>query len=218
MQRPTRAAVLALLLCMPPIDTSGQSTPVERGTAEAPPTPTIRLAHDSERERRTADALRRLLAEYDVSPWQWTDSALIDEDAIPHSHPVLTLHTRHLGNDAALLTTWVHEQLHWIEDAMQPEFERAMEEFREVWPSVPSREEGGASDARSTYRHLIVCRLEYEVMARLVGPDEARRVLEAQTHYEWIYERILDDPRVPEVLGRWGFDAESVAVPRVPGG
>lgn len=202
-----RDAVLGLLLCLLPLPASGQP---------ASGSLSIRLAHDGDRERRTAEALRQILERYDVDPWQWTDAVLIDQDAIPHSHPILTLHTRHLGDEPTLLSTYIHEQLHWIEDARQPGFERAMDEFREIWPSVPSRQEGGASDARSTYRHLIVCRLEYEVMAGLVGPDEARRVLEAQTHYEWIYERVLDDPRVPEVLARWGFDAESVRVSGAP--
>lgn len=37
--------------------------------------------------------------------------------AIPYSHPVLTLHTRHLKDDLALLSTFVHEEYHWYETA-----------------------------------------------------------------------------------------------------
>jgi hypothetical protein len=41
--------------------------------------------------------LERLLKQYDLSKWIFTRKVIIDQGEIPHSHPVLTLHTRHLG-------------------------------------------------------------------------------------------------------------------------
>src|ERR1700746_2589308 len=63
----------------------------------------IELRHNTPNEQATADQLRRLLTKFDVSPWLFTGRVLIDEQAIPHSHPVLTLHTRHLAQDSELL-------------------------------------------------------------------------------------------------------------------
>ena len=74
----------------------------------------ISLKHSSRVEIQTKEQLQRLLQTYDLSRWIFTRSILIDEQAIPHSHPVLTLHTRHLKDDELLLSSFVHEQLHWF--------------------------------------------------------------------------------------------------------
>lgn len=167
----------------------------------------IRLEHGSDPERLMARELRALLDTYDLAPWILTREILIDERAIPHSHPVLTIHTRHIGDEPMLLSTFLHEQLHWLEAGERMEAWRAaMRDLREIFPVVPGSEEGGARDEESTYRHLLVCDLEYQALASLLGPEEARETLARITHYEWIYERVLEDPRVREVSLRNGFD------------
>src|SRR5881397_3222002 len=69
----------------------------------------IALKHGTPNEARTRDQLQRLLVTYDLSPWFYTKSVVIDERAIPFSHPVLTLHTRHANDDELLLSTFLHE-------------------------------------------------------------------------------------------------------------
>lgn len=164
------------------------------------------LANDTERERATRAQLLRLVEEYDVDRWLYTTRIRIDEGEIPHSHPVLTLHTRHLGDDLGLLSTFLHEQFHWLEEGETLEaFRAAMADYERIYPEVPDAEDGGARDRESTYRHLLVCDLELQAMTRLVGPDRARDLLASVTHYEWIYERVLTDPRIREVAARHGF-------------
>lgn len=166
----------------------------------------VTLEHDSEEERATRSQLLRLVGEYDVSEWLYTHRVRIDETEIPHSHPVLTLHTRHLNEDEMLLSTFVHEQFHWLEDGETLQaFNAAMADFAEVFPDAPGRDGGGARDRESTFRHLIVCDLELQAMTRLIGEDRARGLLSRITHYTWIYERVLEDPRVREINARHGF-------------
>lgn len=166
----------------------------------------VTLANDTEGERRTRAQLLRLVEEYDVGPWLYTMRVRIDETQIPHSHPVLTLHTRHLGDDLGLLSAFLHEQFHWLEEGETLEaFRAAMADYERIYPEVPDAEDGGARDRESTYRHLLVCDLELQAMTRLVGPDRARDLLASVTHYEWIYERVLTDPRIREVAARHGF-------------
>lgn len=166
----------------------------------------VRLANGSEAEARTRDQLLRLVREHDVSEWIHTTEILIDETQIPHSHPVLTLHTRHLGNDLALMSTFIHEQFHWLEEGETlHDFRAAMRDFEAIFPDAPGRSGGGARDVESTYRHLVVCDLELQGMTRLFGEQRARETLGAITHYEWIYERVLGDPRIREVNRRHGF-------------
>lgn len=169
----------------------------------------VRLANDTEAEQQTRDQLLRLIEAHDVEDWLFTREILIDETQIPHSHPVLTLHTRHLGDDDTLLSTFIHEQFHWLEEGETlDEFRAAMREFEEIYPDAPDRSGGGASDVESTYRHLLVCDLELQGMTLLVGEERAREVLAGITHYEWIYEKVLTDPRVREVTERHGFVAD----------
>src|SRR5262245_43386378 len=74
----------------------------------------ISLKRGSQGEAQTKAQLERLLKFYDLSKWIFTRSVVIDEKSIPHSHPILTLHTRHLKDDELLLSTFVHEQIHWF--------------------------------------------------------------------------------------------------------
>jgi hypothetical protein len=174
----------------------------------------VGLANGTEGEALMATQLRSLVRKYDVEPWVLTRSVLIDENQIPHSHPILTIHTRHIGEELELLSTFVHEQLHWLEEgSWLAGFQAAMKDLEALFPDVPSSAEGGARDDESTYRHLLVCDLEYQAMASLVGEATARETLGAITHYQWIYDKVLSDPRVREVALRHGFNV-SDGVPR----
>jgi len=165
----------------------------------------VRTASDSEGERATQQQLYRLLQEHDVSEWLYTRDVIIDQTKIPHSHPVLTLHTRHLNDDLGLLSTFIHEQFHWLVDEQEDKEAAAIAAFRDVFPGAPGREGGGARDSYSSYLHLIVCDLEFQGMTLLLGEEVAREVLGSITHYEWVYERVLNDPRVRETTERFGF-------------
>lgn len=173
----------------------------------------IGLANGSDSEATMASEIRGLLRKYDVKPWIVTRKIIIDATQIPHSHPVLTIHTRHIGEELALLSTFLHEQLHWLED--EPwlgDFQAAMKDFEQMYPTVPSSSDGGARDQESTYRHLLVCDMELQALSVLIGDSTAKEVLAQVTHYEWIYDAVLNDARVREVSLRHGFDA-STGVP-----
>lgn len=167
----------------------------------------IRLAHDSETERRGRDQLLRLLAAYDLEPWLFTRRVTIDESArIPHSHPVLTLDAGDLEDDDVALATFVHEQFHWLVLRDQERLGAATEAFRELFPKVPGGS-AGARDERSTYLHLVICDLELQALTRLLGEERARAVLAGWQHYTWIYEQVLGNPEVRRINERFGWVA-----------
>lgn len=172
-----------------------------------PPELEITLAHGSVAEQEIADQLRRLVREYDVAGWIMTARVHVDERSIPHSHPVLTVHTRHRGDDHGLLATFLHEQFHWLEEG-NPAFRAAMDELARLYPDAPDRGPEGARDRESTYRHLVVNDLEFQAMTLLVGEARAREVLGANRHYTWIYDRVLNDPRVREITTRHALRLE----------
>ncbi len=157
----------------------------------------ISLARGSKAEAQTKAQLQRLLGAYDLSAWIFTRSVVIDERAIPHSHPTLTLSARHLKDDELLLSTFVHEQLHWHLDQREKETEAAIKELRAMFPKVPAGHPEGARDERSTYLHLLVIYLEYRADRELMGELKARQVMEfwSKDHYTWIYKTVLERPR-----------------------
>jgi hypothetical protein len=153
----------------------------------------ITLKQGTPDEARTRDQLRRLLATYDVSPWIYTTSIVIDERAIPFSHPVLTLHTRHAKDDELLLSTFVHEQFHWLLAERREPTELAIADLRKVFPTVPAGGTAGARDEYSTYLHLLVCYLEQQADLRVLGELKTKQVMDfwATDHYTWIYQMVI---------------------------
>ena len=201
MRQATTILILIFLLLAPTV-TSAQDLQDTNGNVVW-----IGLANGSEREAIMAKELRDLIRTHDVSPWILTRKILIDEERIPHSHPVLTIHTRHIGEELELLSTFVHEQLHWLEEEPWLEdFQAAMTDFEGLFPVVPSSANGGARDEQSTYRHLLVCDMELLALTTLIGQTAARQTLAEITHYEWVYDKVLNDPRVRKVTLSHGFN------------
>jgi len=158
----------------------------------------VTLAQGSRAEAQTRGQLERLLKTYDLSKWIFTRAVVIDEKtAIPHSHPRLTLNTRHLLDDELLLSTLVHEQAHWFLDSREKEVAEAIKELRLLFPKVPVGHPEGARDERSSYTHLVVIYLEYRALRELLGELRARQVMEfwAHDHYTWLYKTMLERPR-----------------------
>jgi len=170
----------------------------------------IILTADNAAQRAARDQLRRILDQYDLKSWYFTRQVRIVEQETPHSHPVLTLNTGSLDDDAAQLATFLHEQLHWrVDELNDPKAKAAIEEFRTIYPNAPGREGGGARSQFSTYLHLIVCDMELQSLSRTFGESKARAVLAAWKHYPWIYGKVLNDPQVREVTRKHGFTAPS---------
>ena len=157
----------------------------------------IALKRGSKEEEQTKAQLQRLLRTYYVTKWIFTRAVLIDEKSIPHSHPVLTLSTRHLRDDELLLSTFVHEQIHWLLTQNHKNTEEAKKELRLLFPKVPASFPEGAADEESTYLHLIVIYLEYRADRELFGELKARQVMDfwATDHYTWIYKTVLERTR-----------------------
>lgn len=165
----------------------------------------ITLKHDDPLEQQTKAQLQRLLATYDLTRWLFTNKIVIESgrNVIPHSHPVLTLSVRHLKDDELLLSTFVHEQLHWWLGQNQEKAEAVVKELRQLYPKVPVDFPEGAQNEESTYVHLIVCYLEYRADRELLGELKALQVMQfwANDHYRWIYRTVLGDtPKIGQLI------------------
>ena len=181
---------------------------------------TIELAHDSMEERAAKEQLERLFVQYDLSRWIFTKTVRIEQGVRPHSHPVLTLNTRGLGNDGRALASFLHEQIHWFLADRSRNTSKTMEAMRKAYPTAPDGLiTGGANNSNSTYLHLIVCELEFESIRSLLGNEAASAVIREQIAlgqtglgYYWIYQTVLDDQAKLSALIR----QNGLALPGVP--
>jgi len=131
---------------------------------------------------------------------------MIEEGAINHSHPVLTLNLRFLDNDDLALSAYVHEQGHWLlTERYRADNPALFEDLQRTFPNLEIRPPAGDGELRSSYFHIAVCMLEWQAMEELVGPARARKVIEwkQHDHYTAIYSTILDHrEQVEQVLTR----------------
>ncbi|HEX6124366.1 MAG TPA: hypothetical protein VFZ23_03260, partial [Pyrinomonadaceae bacterium] len=96
-----------------------------------------------------------------------------------------------------LVSTYVHEQMHWFVSQDQKNLGAAIGEFKKMFPTVPDKGPEGARNLESTYLHIAVCYLEYRALRELMGELKAKQVMEfwATDHYTWIYKTVLERPR-----------------------
>lgn len=170
----------------------------------------ITTKNDTEAERAVVEQVRRLLEEYPLDDWIFTDKVIVEADVIPHSHPVLTLNTRYVDDDVSQLATFIHEQFHWWAAEHEAVIDGGIAALRAHYPDAPGRAGGGARDQHSTYLHLIVCDIEYARLAEQIGDARARTVIEGWRHYPWVYERVLNDPALREINTRSGLSLRDV--------
>ncbi len=176
------------------------------GVTQEQPSITIDLARGTEREQRTKRTLEQLLVSYDLRKYTLTRRVVIQEGAINHAFPVLTLNARFAASPDELLSSYVHEQLHWhLRDRLTQQ-QAAIAELRGIYPRVPVGLPEGAETAYSTYGHLVTCYLEILAARELLGPERTSAAIANKGNYTWIYATVLRDERkMGAVVDRHGL-------------
>lgn len=164
----------------------------------AMPFPADNVEIDLTEARRAAEQVRGLLdklrSEHDLRPFEYTTRVRIAPGEVPHSHPVLTLNTM-LRAEHALLSTYLHEQMHWYVTwysyAHTERWHVVRRELEARYPAIPTVFPEGAHTAASSYLHLIVNWLEIEATSALLGREAAVEVASGNFVYSGIYKIVL---------------------------
>jgi hypothetical protein len=149
---------------------------------------------EAERIRAWLVALRR---RHDLARFEYTRHVRIVPAGPTYSHPILTLGTRFTETEDLLLSTYLHEQMHWYlwllggpdHDPVTPFFDELVRRY----PKAPIWLPEGARSYEQTYVHLVVCWLEVEAAAELIGRERANRIVDTQWGYRWIYRTVIAD-------------------------
>ena len=167
----------------------------------------IDVAHDTERERETRSLLEHVLVSYDLSRYAFTRHIVIEERATNHAFPVLTLNVRFARSADELLSSYVHEQLHWFLRSRGADQREAITELRRMFPGAPVGLPEGADTDVSTYGHLVDCYLEIQADRALIGAERTGSVIANKGHYTWVYKTVLDDEaRIAAVVRKHHLD------------
>jgi hypothetical protein len=140
----------------------------------------------------TRQNLDHLMQVYDLTPLLFTLKIQIESQVKSHSHPILTLNTRYAESPKKLFSVFVHEQLHWWIDQNKTKMDKAIEEIKALFPTLPATIL--AKDTYSTYQHLIICFLEYETMIHYLQKKEANKILkdfiQKDNIYPWVNTQV----------------------------
>lgn len=167
----------------------------------------IRTKSGTDDEIRTQQILDSLLNVHDLEKFLYTKEVLIEENTIPHSHPVLTLKTGEPNADV-LLSTFLHEQMHWFLMSNRAKTEAIVKELEVRYPEAQINPPQGSGDRQSTIEHILVGYFEYTSLQEVAGENRTREVFDylRSHHYTWVYNTLLRDrDEIEEVVDKAGL-------------
>ena len=157
----------------------------------------VDLDHARREAERVRDMLEALRRRHDLSRYEYTRLVRIVPGGDTFSHPMLTLGNRFAESEDLLLSTYLHEQMHWYlwylgtpeQDPVAP----FLDELVRRYPEAPTDLPDGARNYESTYLHLVINWLEVATTSQFIGRVRACAVAETQRTYRWIYRTVLRD-------------------------
>jgi hypothetical protein len=161
----------------------------------------FRIDIDVEHAQREAERVRDMLAalrrRHDLARYEYTGIVCIMPGGDTFAHPVLTLGNRFADNEDLLLSTYLHEQMHWYlwylgtpdRDMVAPFYDELVRRY----PDAPIQLPDGARNYDATYTHLVVNWLEIAATSEFIGRERAVAVARATRSYRWIYRTVLQD-------------------------
>jgi hypothetical protein len=206
MTRVVQSCVLAALVAF--LVSLMAASPVARhGASVIPGSDSTRIVIDlvkgTPREQLAKQTLEQVLASHDVSKYTFTRRVVIEQGAINHAFPVLTLNAYFASSPDELLSTYIHEQLHWHLRNRAAQMQAAVADLRRLYPRVPVGLPASAENEYSTYGHLVDCYLEVLADRELLGSVRTATVIHAKPWYTWIYTTVLaDETQIAEVVDR----------------
>jgi len=168
------------------------------------------LDHARREAERVQGMLQALRRRHDLSRYEYTRLVRLVPGSDTYSHPILTLGNRFAENEDLLLSTYLHEQMHWYLWYLgTPEFDPVapfLDELVRRYPEAPTDLPDGARSYEATYLHLVINWLEVAATSEFIGRVRACAVAEAQRTYRWIYRTVLRDwDQLAELFDRHGL-------------
>jgi hypothetical protein len=158
---------------------------------------TIDLGHARREAARVHALLQALRRRHDLSRYEYTKVVRIVPGSDTYSSPILTLGNRFADSEDLLLSTYLHEQMHWylwhLDTPNHDPIAPFIDELVRRYPTAPTELPDGARGYEATYVHLVVNWLEIAATSEFIGRPRAFGLAEKQRSYRWIYRTVLKD-------------------------
>jgi hypothetical protein len=160
----------------------------------------VDLDHARREAERMRDLLSALRRRHDLARYEYTKIVCIVPGGETFARPVLTLGNRFASSEDLLLSTYLHEQMHWYlwylgtpeRDMVAPFMDELVRRYPHAPIDVPN---GGARSYDSTYEHLVVNWLELAATSEFIGRERTMALARAQRlrSYGWLYDVVVRD-------------------------
>ncbi len=143
----------------------------------------VTFVEDLKEEARAQ--IKRILANYEVEDWIFTEEIKIVHNEDARSYPILQMNTNHLDDDTVQLSVFIHENAHiFVSDDKKDEAEnKVIRKLRSLYPNPPEPMQ------KNLYHHIMVAWIEYDALIELFGKEKANSIMRRKINYY-----IKDDP------------------------
>jgi hypothetical protein len=196
-------ALTIIFVVWPAVSSAAGQTSSTAALRSDSPRIQIDVARNTPREQLAKQTLEQVLASHDLAKYTFTRRVVIEQGAINHAFPILTLNPYFASSPDELLSVYIHEQLHWHLRNRSAQQQAAIVELRRLYPRVPVGLPASAENEFSTYGHLVDCYLEILADRELVGAERTAIVIHGKPWYTWIYTTVLaDEKQIAAVVDR----------------
>lgn len=175
------------------------------------------IAYVEDLKEEARNQLDRIMNNYDLDDWIFTDVIKVVHGEDARSYPILQINTNHLDDDEVQLSVFVHENAHNFvaDDAKDEEEEEVIRELRKLYPNPPE------PDQRNLYHHIMVVWLEFDALIEIFGEDEAENIIHRKIdyytkgepdsplsqNYIWYNKTVMENPDViGKLMDEYGFN------------
>lgn len=141
--------------------------------------PAEKIVFVEELKEQAREQLRRIVSDYDLNDWMFTNQIKVVHGEDARSYPILTMNTNHLEDDKVQLSVFVHENAHWYvaDDEKDVAENAAIEELKQLYPNPPEPKQ------KNLYHHIMVVWVEWDALLEIFGEEEAQSIMERKINY-----------------------------------
>jgi len=129
----------------------------------------VQMVHGNLREAIANRQVVRLVGDYTLYNWLFTRDIVINENAKPHSHPILTLNASYIQEDKKQLAILLHQEFRWYLDQNQRNVGTAVKELMKRPDQLITDITKSMPNDSLSWLHLLTCTLEITALRQTLG-------------------------------------------------
>ena len=151
----------------------------------------IQILFENQNKSKVKNLVNNILEKYKNKIPIYTTKIRVKSGVIPHSHPVLTLNTKHIDSqnpEVVYLSLLVHEQLHWfaVKNQTKEDFDYLYKKYNDFY-----KKQKIFKNKISFLEHIIVIWNEINIMKKILSKKD----------FDWLYSQY--DKLIYKEFNKW---------------